>query len=401
MTRITLRPTMIGRLALIAASLMTCGCGVDLAYLMPVVAGQVDLLLAALPVDEAISSGRLTEAQTAKLSLLREAREYAGREMGLNTVDNYTLFYDGGDGPVAYNVSASLKHRFHARKWSFPFVGVLPYLGFFDYGPAKAKLDELAAEGYDVFMYPVDAYSTLDYFPNPILSPMLNRDDISLVDTVIHELLHSTVWHASDVTFNESLATFVGRTGAVEFFAAMYPEDPGRVQAVIEHYEDTDRYNSFIFELYNELQAFYAGDASQDEKIAGREAVYQAGRERFVAEFQPLMHHPERYDWVATLPTNNAWMLGNYRYNLDLDIFAQVHEATGGGWPETLAVFRAAAAADDPAAALRAWLTDGGGETANRRISEGEPSLGLDHPVSSPSTPRGPCPRATSLIDPR
>ncbi len=333
------------------------GCGIDYAYVLPLVAGQADILLHSVPISEALRSGNLSDEEEAKLILIRDVRQYAGREMGLDTADNYTLFYNAGEGGLAYNVSASLRWEFHAKLWELPVVGVLPYLGFFDRGAAVRRFNELKAEGYDAFLYEVDAYSTLDYLPNPILSPMLRQDDLSLIDTVIHELLHSTVYHATDTTFNESLATFVGRTGALEYLAARYPDEPERVQAALERYEDTDLYNAFIFELYGELDAFYASEFSHEEKVAGREAYYQAGRERFGAEYLPRLHHPENYAWVAEeLPTNNAWMLANYRYNYDLDLFAQVHEANGRVWRDSLAVFGDAARADDPDAYLREWL---------------------------------------------
>ena len=337
---------------------LTGGCGIDLGYVLPLVAGQATILLHSVPVDEAIRSGHLSDEEVAKLVLIRDVRDYAGREMGLNTADNYTLFYDAGGVPLAFNISASHKHEFHARKWELPIVGVLPYLGFFDPAAAARKFEELQAQGYDVFRYEIDAYSTLEYFPNPILSPMLRRSELSLVETVIHELLHSTVWHATNITFNESLATFVGRTGAIEYVAARYTDEPERAQEAVEHYEDTDLYNAFIFELYGELDAFYTSDLSVEEKIAGREAHYQAGRERFVAEYQPRMHAPENYAWVADLPTNNAWMLANHRYNYDLDIFEQVHEATGRVWRDSLAAFRAAALTPDPGAYLRDRLAE-------------------------------------------
>ncbi|MFH0983684.1 MAG: aminopeptidase [Planctomycetota bacterium] len=332
------------------------GCGADFSYILPVIAGQTTILFHSVPIAEALNGGTLSAEEKAKLVLIREVRAYAGREMGLDTADHYALFYDAGEGGLAYNVSAALRYEFHAKQWEFPIVGVLPYIGFFDEGAARREFEDLKAQGYDAFLYEVDAYSTLDYLPNPILSPMLRRDDLDLMDTVMHELLHSTVWHPTDTTFNESLATFVGRAGALEYLAARYSDEPERIQAAVEHYEDVDLYNAFIFELYDELDAFYSSGLSQEERIAGREAYYQAGRERFVAEVLPLLHDPDGFAWVADLPTNNAWMLANVRYNYDLDVYAQVHEATGRVWKDTLAVFSDAAREDAPNVYLREWL---------------------------------------------
>jgi predicted aminopeptidase len=276
----------------------------------------------------------------------------------LNTSDNYTLFFDTGGEPAAYNVSASVRWAFVPKRWSFPIVGTLPYLGYFDRDDAILKVRELRQQGHDVFWYALDAYSTLDFLPNPVFSRMLRRSDLSLIETVIHELLHGTVWHSSDTTFNESLATWVGRTGAMDYLAARYPDEPDRVEAAAQWYEDTDRYNAFLLNLYTELDAFYAGPESRSAKINGREALFQAGRDRFAAEVLPLMNRPENFEWAANLPTNNAWLLANVRYNSDLDVFERVHQTVGRDWAASLAVFHAAAGSPDPFAYLRAWLAD-------------------------------------------
>ena len=334
------------------------GCGIDYEYVLPQVAGQATLLLHSVPISEAIRSGNLSDDEVAKLILLRDVRSYAAREMALNATDNYTRFYDSRGRPIAYNVSASHRYEFHARKWEFPIVGVLPYVGFFDKAAAVREFDELKSQGYDVFMYEVDAYSMPEYLPNPVYSPMLDRDDLPLIETTIHELLHATVWHITDTSFNESLATFVGRTGAVEYLASRHPDEPERVQSAIEYYEDVDLHNAFMFELYGELDTFYSGPLSDEEKIAGREAHYQAGRDRFMAEYLPLMNDPDRYAGVETMPTNNAWMLANRRYNFDLDLFERVYEATGRVWRDALSVFRDAAGAGDPNTYLRNWIAE-------------------------------------------
>jgi len=334
------------------------GCGVDWGYVLGAAGGQINILWQSVPLSQATDSAALTPAQRAKLELIRDARLYAAETVGLNVAANFTLFYDSGGAPVLFNVSACRKDAFELSQWTFPIVGTVPYLGYFDRRAADAKFNELAAKQLDVFMYEVDAYSGLGYFPSVVLSPMLERSEISLTDTVFHELLHSTIWRPNDVTFNESLATFVGRTAAVEFLAYRYPDQPGLAQLAVEQFEDADRFNGFILTLFDDLDGFYASDLTSEEKIAAREAMYQAGRDRFFAEIQPLMNHPDRYAWVQQLPTNNAWLLGIRRYNLDLDVFQDAFQATGEDWTASLQLFRAAAAEPDPTAYLRTPRTE-------------------------------------------
>jgi predicted aminopeptidase len=363
---------------------MGSGCTYELAYLLPEAVGQFEVLVGSVPLDAAIEDGGLADWQVKKLNLIRDVRAYAAGTVKLNTEDSYTLFYDTGGEPLAFNVSACARAAFEPKTWSFPIVGQVPYLGFFDRERAMRTFEDLEQDNWDVFLYEVDAYSSLEFLPNPVFSPMLERSDLSIVETVFHELLHNTIWRAGDTTFNESLATFVGRAAALDFVAEHFPDQPGLLEEAVQYYEDNTRYNAFMADLFAELDAFYSSGLSEQERIEGRGAIFDAARERFMTEVRGLMHNPENYAWIEEMPSNNAWMLANRRYNFDLALFAQVHEAIGGDWESSLDVFRAAAVADDPWAFMRTWLVDGGNAEAES-----------DALKSRPVTPRrGLCPRA-------
>ncbi len=391
--------------ALVATSggLLCGGCGVDLGYIFGVAVGQIDILLHSVPIACALESGDLSEEQVGKLELIRDVREYARDAIGLSVGDNYTKFYDSSGNPVAYNVSACRKDAFEPRLWTFPIVGTLPYLGFFSRSERDAKVEELEAQGYDVSTYEVDAYSGLNFFPTVVMSPMLERSVISLTDTVIHELLHSTIWHANDVPFNESLATFFGRTGAIKYFQDRYSDQPELVQQATATFEDSDRYSDFALTLFNDLNEYYSSELSSDEKISGRESVYQAGRDRFAAEVQPLMNCPECYDWVQHLPTNNAYMMGVKRYNLDLGVFERVFSAASEDWATSIQLFREAAAEADPYAYLLSWLDSPDNTSArhSQATAAREKRAHVYPPVDAEPFSREPCPahQATTIYE--
>jgi predicted aminopeptidase len=349
-----------GVLGLVGSIAPGGGCGLDIGYAVPAVFGQLNVLLNARPVDEVLASDRLTAEQRSKVELVVDVRTFAHDHIGLTVDNSYVQYFDAGDRPVAYNISAARRDAFEPLTWTFPFVGTVPQLGYFDRWLLDAKVAELSNLGYDVFAYELDAYYLGPFLPNPITSTLLQRDEVDLVSTVIHELTHATVGRASnaaaDANFNESMATFVGQTGAVEYYQDRFPSDAARVQSARDRFEDEARYASFIDELYAELSAFYGSDRTSAEKIAGREALFEAARTRFADEVQALMHDPSRYDFAQELPANNAYMLLQHRYNLSLDAFDAVYQATGGRWPQTLSVFReAAATAGDPFAYLGAW----------------------------------------------
>lgn len=346
-------------LGTVLGALAIAGCEKG-AYIAHILGAQLALQGEVVPIAEALASGQLTEEQAAKLELVVEARQFAIDIIGLAAGDSYTTFYDTRGDPLAFNLSASRKDALEPFVWQFPFVGAMPYIGFFDFEYARSVQQGLVDLGYDTVLYEVDAYSTLGIFADPVRSPMLERDEVSLVDTIFHELLHNTIWRPNDTEFNESLATFVGRAGALQFIRSKYGHGSEQLTEAETHYADLERVHGFLLDLFTRLAAYYAQSLSSEEKIVGREAVYQAGRERFAGEVLPQLIDAERYAPLADLPTNNAWMLGNRRYNLDLDLFGAVFAATGESWPASLEVFRLAVGQEEPKAFLRQWLLERG-----------------------------------------
>lgn len=341
--------------ALAACALLAAGCDNTL-YVLHAAEGQLAVQLGTEPIDRVLKSKRLPPEQQAKLELIVRVRKFAIERIGLRGGDSYTSFYDTHGKPLAFNLSAARRDRLTPRTWTFPIVGTLPYLAFFDARERDAWQARLEQRGYDTYTYELDAYSTLGYFPDPVRSPMLRRSERALADTIVHELVHNTIWRTDDTNFNESLATFVGRTGGMQFLAEEYGTDSEQVRDAADYYADLEVVNAFLARLYDELAAYYTQPRSGEELIAGREAVYQAGRERFAREVAPTLRSAKRFTFYNTLPTNNAWMLGNRRYNLDLDAFSRVYEKVGRDWRAALRVFREAAKAPgDPFEYLRRW----------------------------------------------
>lgn len=345
-------------LCLLLNSMVVAGCDLDVPYALHAVTGQLGQTLTAVPIEDAINSGSLSDEQVRKLRLIQDARQFAHDQLGLFIDNSFHTFYDSGDRPAVTNVSASSKDHFEPVLWTFPFVGTLPHLGFFDVGAAKAKADELRSEGFDVYSYEVDAYTNGQPLQNAVLSRVLLRSDEDMVDLVIHELLHATVSRPSDASFNESLATFVGKYGATQYFLTKFGVSAPELAAANERYEDRDRYRGFVLETYGELDAFYAEQGRDpQETILGRKPLLEAARARFISTVKPLMNHPPRYDFVKTLELNNAYLLLYRRYNLDLDVFEQVLAKQGGNWRAAMGVYRAAAAgAGDPFEYMNNWL---------------------------------------------
>lgn len=342
------------------AALAGTGCLPEALYITRQGLGQLDVLARTEPIDEVLASGALEPEQERKLRLVVAARDFARDELGLRVGRSFACYHETGGQPVAYNLSAARQDALTPKRWRFPIIGTIDYLGFFSREEADQAAERLQHQGYDTYIYGVDAYSTLGWFPDPVHSSFLNRPDGLLVETVIHELAHNTVYAPGHSTFNETLATFIGREGARRFFAQRGEEGAEILAGLERYYEDQQRITAWIVDLVAALEAWYAQDLPRAEKVAGREAVFTAARVRFTAEVLPTLHEPDRHRGWANLPTNNAYVLLHRRYHLDLDTFARAYERTGRDFARFLDLLRSAAATDDPFGELRRGAASAG-----------------------------------------
>ncbi len=340
--------------ALVALGALTLLTGCETTqYIIQQGLGQLEVVANSVPIDDVLAGGGLEPEAARKLRLIVEAREFAVNALGLSAGRSYTLYHETGGEPVSYNVSASRRDALEPKSWDFPVIGRIDYIGYFNKADAEAQQARLESDGYDTWMYPVSAYSTLGYFPDPVHSSMLKRDDGVIVDTIIHELAHNTIYVNGNSNFNESMATFIGRQGAILFYEQRGEEGRAMIDALRRQNADTDKINAWLIELNQALRDFYASGRSSQEKIDGREAVFQQARERFANEVAATLAEPGRYRGYANLPTNNAYILLNQRYNLDLGVMSGVYERRGGDFAAFLDEMRAAARAADPFEHLR------------------------------------------------
>ena len=322
--------------------------GCQIGYLVKSAYSQADLLRRRVSVADALKDPALTAEQKRKLVLAQEAREFAEKSLGLSRTQNYTSYVQLDRPYVTYVVSAAQKSDLKPHKWKYPIVGSLPYKGYFNPDDAKAEADGLRAENLDVYVRGVSAYSTLGWFRDPLLSSMLAYRDHQLVNTIIHETVHATIYIKSEADFNERLATFIGNKGAEAFYRAKEGPEGKTLAKMAEENRDDRVFSEFIGRELSSLERWYDERKSTSIPEAVRTERLGELKERFRKDVRPKMSSVDSYKTFETAELNNARLLTYRLYYENLDDFEAVFQKLGGDFQKMLAFCKTLEKSDDP-----------------------------------------------------
>lgn len=262
-----------------------------------------------------------------KLRLVLDVRDFAVRDLGLTAGRSYDGYAEITRDTLALNVVAAPEFELRWKTWWFPIIGDVPYKGFFDFGQAYAEAARLESDGYDVSVRPVSAFSTLGWFPDPIMSTTLRLDSLALVETVIHEITHTTYFPTGQPDFNESFANFAGYRGAIVFFCDAL-QDASLCERARVRWDDTRVFGNFFHSLLEPLNDVFAEDIDADAKRARKQEVFREASRRFDEEYKPLLK-AGTYRSIDPEAVNNAWVISRLLYYTRLDDFEAVYTEIG------------------------------------------------------------------------
>ena len=220
--------------------------------------GQIKIIMQARPVEDILRDDTVNDEIKEKLKLVNEIKAWAITELGLNPTRNYTTMYDQKGKPVLWVVRACEPFLLVNKEWHFPVIGTVSYKGYFSVKKAIKLRNQLKEEGYDTYLREVDAWSTLGWFKDPIMSEMLRDTPGDLANTVIHELTHDTIFLKDSLTFNENLASFIGGKGAEAFLTSNYGDSSALLQDYIDTKSDQQRLAGHFISGAQKLDSLYA-----------------------------------------------------------------------------------------------------------------------------------------------
>lgn len=311
---------------------------------------QLQLVTGAQKIEQALRAPDLDKVFRKKLMLIQEVREFCQHNLYLKADKNYKNVNLSWDKTV-HNVSASDKTNFKPYTWWFPIIGAVPYKGYFDEQDAAREEERLKNLHLDTIKRTVGGYSTLGYFDDPVWPSMLKMNDESLVELIIHELAHATLYIPNQTPFNESFASFVGETGARLFFAHKYGSDSQELKKIIKYQTSNKIFNDFFSQIYDRLDNIYNSGEQLGDKITLKDEALKKAEIEY--HEMAIKNDFRGMDWRQV---NNAYLLSFKRYNFDDAIFSELFAKSQGNFRSFLNEISSHAQPKEPFQTLRAYL---------------------------------------------
>ncbi|MCP2075286.1 UNVERIFIED_ORG: putative aminopeptidase [Pseudomonas lini] len=302
------------------------GCA-SVGYYSQLASGQLRLLQAREPIDQVIADPARDPKLRAHLAQAREARTFASAHLHLPDNKSYRLYADIGRPFVVWNVFATPEFSLAPQNHCFPIAGCVAYRGYYTQGAARGEAALQRLRGMDVAIGGVEAYSTLGWFNDPILSSMMHWGDERLATLIFHELAHQRFYVKDDTEFNESFATFVEQEGTRQWRASrgLAPDTGNQMR-------QRDQFIQLVLDTRQRLEKLYTQALPAEQMRQRKAQEFQ----RLRTDYQQLRDTQwagnKRYDAWVYAPLNNARLLPFGLYDQWVPAFAALFQQERRDW---------------------------------------------------------------------
>lgn len=297
-------------LGVFLAAILT-GCE-SIGYYKQLISGQIAILNKKQSIQELLDAPDTPEKLKEKLRLVMDIRTFAKDELFLPVKDQYLSFVELKRPFAVWNIWATPEFSFAPKTWCYPIIGCALYRGYFSKKDAFDYGHKLEAQGYDVYIGGVAAYSTLGWLDDPVFSTFIYRSDIKLAALIFHELSHHLLYVADDTTFNESFAIAVKQEGLRRWLAKR--DNPKASEDYKIYYRRRWQFIELVLKYRKELETLYAKDLPVPEKRHAKAVVFDKLKE----EYQLLKQHwrgYSGYDFWMNQKMNNAKLISVSTYH--------------------------------------------------------------------------------------
>jgi len=341
--------------------LLLNGC-TSASYYSQLASGQMQLLQAREPVSSVIADPARDQKLRTHLEQSQKARTFASQQLHLPENQSYRLYADIGRPFVVWNVFATPEFSLKPVNHCFPIAGCVAYRGYYSQSAARGAAALQRLQGMDVSIGGVEAYSTLGWFNDPIISSMMGWGDERLATLIFHELAHQRVYVKDDTEFNESFATFVEQEGTRQWRAYRHLPADNNAQA-----HQREQFTELVLKTRTRLEKLYTLPLPTEQMRQRKAAEF----ERLRSEYRQLRDSQwaadKRYDAWIYAPMNNARLLPFGLYDQWVPAFTALFHQENGDWLKFYAAVEKLGAlpTDERKAALKA-LADGADQPKNQ-----------------------------------
>ncbi|MBA6088376.1 aminopeptidase [Pseudomonas monteilii] len=314
------------RLVPLLAALLLNGCS-SVAYYGQLAEGQWQLLRARQPVAQVIADPATPPQLRSHLAHAEQARVFASQQLKLPDNRSYRVYADIGRPYVVWNVFATPELSLQPVTHCFPIAGCVAYRGYYQQGAARGAAALMRQDGLDVYVGGVEAYSTLGWFDDPILSSMVGWGDERLATLIFHELAHQRFYVQNDTEFNESFASFVEQEGTRQWRVARGLAAIGGDQG-----QQREQFIRLVLASRERLQAIYSGTLDEAHKRQAKRAEFERLRREYRQVRDGQWGGDKRYDAWVYGPLNNAKLLPFGLYDQWVPAFEALFREVGGDW---------------------------------------------------------------------
>jgi predicted aminopeptidase len=305
--------------------------------LFQAVGGQMQIWNRSRPIAGIVGDENADAVLRERLKTTQRIRDFASTDLGLPDNGSYRKYADLGRGFVVWNVYAAREFSLDPEQWCFPVAGCVAYRGYFKPADAEAFAAGLRAQGLDVFVAGIRAYSTLGWLDDPVLNTFVNYPDAEIARMVFHELAHQVVYVEDDSTFNESFATTVELEGAEHWLSRT--GSTGQRETFEAGSKRRGDFAALVGRYRERLKALYASPATVEQKRRLKAETFGALREEY-RTLRTAWGGFAGYDRFFADSINNAHFVPVAAYGDLVPAFRRLLAESGGDFPRFYARVR-------------------------------------------------------------
>jgi predicted aminopeptidase len=317
--------------AFLAATLglLISGC-TTIGYYAQSIEGHLRLMASTRAIPDLVNDADTDPALRKQLERVSAIREFASRQLGLPDNENYRSYANLGRPYVVWNVFAAPEFSLEMQQWCMLVIGCVNYRGYFDQNDANSYASELIAEGTEILVSGVPAYTTLGYFNDPVLNTFLRYGDQEVARIVFHELAHQLVYVKGDTAFNESFAVSVEIEGVRRWLNQT--ATPERLRDLEKRQERNEQFHHLVAQTRDQLRALYASSLTPPAMRAAKMEVIEAMKQSYIG-LKASWGGYGGYDPWFSQPINNATLGSISLYTKWVPAFQALLEQEGGDLP--------------------------------------------------------------------